>query len=122
MAELFQAGREGAESVPDETLYLETEAMVWQETGHDGWLVKTLFKGPGGTPLTQLMKVEPGATSDLHGHAEVEQVYVLQGSFYDQYRTYRAGDFLMRPAEAQHTAASDEGAVLLLVYTAPTEV
>ena len=65
------------------------------------------------------MKVEPGAFSDLHGHAEVEQVYVLEGSFYDQYRTYRAGDFLMRPAQAQHTAASDEGAVLLLIYTAP---
>lgn len=121
MAELFEAGRKGGETVLDETLYLQTAGMDWQETGHDGWLVKTLFKGPGGAPLTQLMKVEPGATSDLHGHAEVEQVYVLEGSFYDQYRTYRAGDFLMRPAEAPHTAASDEGAVLLLFYTAPEQ-
>jgi anti-sigma factor ChrR (cupin superfamily) len=119
MAELFETGREGGETALTETIYLQTASMDWRETGHDGWLVKTLFKGPGGTPLTQLMKVEPGATSDLHGHAEVEQVYVLEGSFYDQHRTYRAGDFLMRPAQAQHTAASDEGALLLLIYTAP---
>ena len=36
MAELFQAGREGAESVPDETLYLETEASGQPLVGDPG--------------------------------------------------------------------------------------
>jgi len=68
---------------------------------------------------TWLMKVEPGAFSAPHAHDEVEQIYVLEGSFYDQQKTYGAGEYIVRPPGAMHTAGSDTGAVVLLFYSPP---
>ena len=63
------------------------------------------------------MKVEPGAWSPMHAHGEVEQVYVLEGSFYDQDNTYGPGDYIVRAAGADHTAGSENGALILLFYS-----
>jgi len=67
---------------------------------------------------TWLMKVEPGAYSPMHDHSEVEQIYVLEGTFYDQDQTYGPGDYIIRAAGAMHTAGSKDGAVVMLFYSA----
>ena len=63
------------------------------------------------------MKVEPACTwrhfapgAELHAHDEVEQIYVVEGSFYDQEKTYGAGDYIVRAPGAMHTAGSEGGA------------
>ena len=63
------------------------------------------------------MKVDPGAFSPLHAHEEIEQIYVLEGQFYDQAKTYGPGDFIVRAPGAMHSAGSEEGAVVLLFYS-----
>ena len=63
------------------------------------------------------MKVDPGAFSPTHAHDDVEQVYVLEGSFYDQDKTYGPGAFIVRAAGALHSAGSDDGALVLLFYS-----
>ena len=55
----------------------------------------------------------------MHAHDEIEQIYVLSGSFFDQDRTLRAGDYACRAPGAMHTTDSDEGAVVLLIYSRP---
>ena len=91
----------------------ETE---WETTDEPGFLYKPLYEVPG--LRTCLMRVEPGAYSPPHAHeGKLEQIYVLEGSFYDDERLMRAGDFCCRAPGAMHSAGSDEGAVVLLVYS-----
>ncbi len=97
-----------------ETLFAASAGMAWQESGHDGFLVKPLFDA--GDRRTMLMKFEPGVFSEMHAHEETEEFYVLEGSFYDQDRTYHPGDYAIRAPGFMHEAGTKEGAVLLLVY------
>jgi anti-sigma factor ChrR (cupin superfamily) len=93
----------------------------WQDSGTPGFLIKSLMEDPDAGVRTWLMKVEPGAFSELHAHDEVEQIYVVEGSFYDQEKTYGAGDYILRAPGAMHTAGSDSGAVVLLFYSPGTD-
>jgi len=65
-----------------------------------------------------LMKVDAGAFAGSHTHpGEFEQIYVLEGSFYDQQGTLRAGDYCCRAPDAAHTSGSQDGAIVLIIYT-----
>lgn len=68
------------------------------------------------------MKVDPGAFAPRHAHEEFEQFFVLEGSLFDEEQMMRTSDYVCRAPGAMHTAGSDEGAIVLLVYTqaAPT--
>jgi len=99
------------------TLVSEADALDWQSDGHGFWY-KPLFEDPARRQKTWLMKIAPGASVGLHAHEEVEQVYVLEGSFSDQERSYKAGDFFVRAPGAMHSTASDEGAVIMVLYSA----
>ena len=99
--------------------YRATAASDWESADDPGFLYKALYEAPG--CRTWLMRVEPGAWSPPHAHdGELEQIYVLEGSFYDDERLMRAGDFCCRAPGAMHSAGSDEGALVLLVYTDET--
>ena len=98
------------------SVYLDPTSSGWQPDGEKFW-VKPLYENPARGERTCLMKIDPGAWFPLHAHEEMEQIYVLSGSFYDQDRTLRTGDYACRAPGAMHTAGSDEGAVLLLIYS-----
>ncbi len=117
MKEMFHSDA-GADPVPDSgSMRLVVDALDWQDSGSPGFLVKSLLEDPARGLRTWLMKVEPGAWSPLHAHDDTEQVYVLEGSFYDQDATYGPGDFIIRAAGAEHIAGSESGALVLLVYS-----
>lgn len=97
--------------------HVDSGPADWQDCGADGFLVKPLLEDSAAGLRTWLMKVEPGAWSDAHAHDEVEQIFVLEGTFYDEHKTYRAGEFIVRAAGAMHTAGSETGATVLLVYS-----
>ena len=96
---------------------LQSSASPWQDCGADGFRIKPLLEDEENGLRTWLMKVDAGAFSAMHAHDEIEQIYVLEGSFYDQDHCYVAGDFIVRAADAMHTAGSDDGALVMLVYT-----
>lgn len=96
---------------------LKSEEMPWQESGAPGFWVKPLIEDESQGIRTWLMRVDAGAFSEMHGHSEYEQIYVLEGSFYDQEHVYGPGDFIVRAPGALHTAGSEEGAVVLLFYS-----
>ena len=92
--------------------------VEWQPTDAKGFWVKPLFEDTERGEKTLLMKVDPGAWSPMHTHpGELEQVYVLEGSFYDQEATMGPGDYCCRAPDAAHEAGSKTGAIVLLVYT-----
>ena len=97
--------------------YMSAVDTDWQATGSDGFWVKKLYEDEARGERTWLMRIDPGAYSPPHAHEEFEQVYVLGGSFYDDDRLVRAGEFCARSPGAVHSAASDEGATMLVIYT-----
>ena len=120
MSELFERPADGlqAMTLPVEgSGHVDANPAAWQPCGAEGFLVKPLLEDTTSGLRTWLMKVEAGAWSESHAHDEIEQIYVLEGSFYDQDKTYRAGEYIVRDAGAMHTAGSETGATVLLFYS-----
>ena len=99
--------------------YLDGGAVAWQPTEYKGFWVKPLYENTERGESTWLMKGEAGAFAPAHSHTEVEQILVLEGSFYDDERVLKAGDFCCRAPGAPHTAGTHDGVVVLLIYTRP---
>ena len=97
--------------------YMTATGNDWQPTGTDGFWVKRLYENEERGERTWLMRIDPGAYSPPHAHEEFEQVYVMDGSFYDDDKLVKAGEFCARSPGAVHSAASDEGALMLVIYT-----
>jgi anti-sigma factor ChrR (cupin superfamily) len=118
MSEMFiNTQAKGLKQLPENaSVNFDANQLDWQDCGTEGFSIKPLLEVEGQTIRTWLMKVEPGAFSPLHAHTEVEQIYVMEGSFYDQEKTYHAGEFIVRAPGAMHTAGSEDGAVVLLIY------
>ena len=88
----------------------------WQDCGVAGFAVQPLLEDDAAGLRTWLMRIEPGADASLHDHAEIEQVYCLDGEFSDGEAHYAPGDFVVRAPGARHLTASEKGALLLVVY------
>lgn len=97
--------------------FLQASNIPWQDCGAEGFWIKSLLEDKEKGLRTWLMKVDAGAFSAMHAHDEIEQIYVIDGSFYDQDHLYHAGDYIVRAPGAMHTAGSDDGALVMLVYT-----
>ena len=97
--------------------YTSTLASDWEPAGTEGFWVKRLYEDETRGEATWLMRMDAGAHSPPHAHEAFEQVYVLDGSFYDDDRLVRAGEYCARAPGAVHSATSDEGATMLVIYT-----
>lgn len=117
MNDIFQFSTE-AHSAPTGSAYPDIRNMDWEPCGVNGFYLKPLLSGTGGDVETWLMKVDAGAYAPSHAHDKWEQVYVIEGSLYDQDRVLQAGDFVYRAPNAAHIAGSEHGALVLLVYSA----
>jgi quercetin dioxygenase-like cupin family protein len=62
---------------------------------------------------------EPGASLPMHKHPEIEQTWVLEGSFYDHDGICKAGEYVWRTPGSIHETHSDTGAVILAIYRKP---
>ena len=101
---------------PLASLYVNSEKSEWV-AGKPGVWVKNLYEDPSSGERTLLIKADPGMRSPPHSHEEFEQVFILSGSFFDDEHVMRAGDYCCRAPGAMHSGGSDEGAVMLVVYT-----
>ncbi|WP_420993667.1 cupin domain-containing protein [Cupriavidus sp. 30B13] len=62
----------------------------------DGTFLWIGYRNDEAGEMTVLLKWEPGAVLPFHKHPEIEQSYVLEGSFYDHDGICRAGQFVWR--------------------------
>jgi anti-sigma factor ChrR (cupin superfamily) len=99
--------------------YVKPQEIAWAPTQFDGISIKVLYEDKPKGEMTCLLKWEPGATLPMHKHPEIEQSYVIEGSFYDHDGICRAGEFVWRRVGSFHETHSDEGAVILAVYRKP---
>jgi anti-sigma factor ChrR (cupin superfamily) len=117
LSEIFGTAADSAPRAP--FVARADREQEWEQSSAEGFLVKTLFSDPATGDRTLLMQYAPGAYAGPHSHDQIEHVYVLDGSFTDEYGSYGKGDYLMRVPGAVHSARTDEGATVLLLYTRP---
>ena len=119
MSELFTNTSETSVlALPDAgSADINAHAMPWRDCGAEGFWIKPLFEDGKQSLRTWLMKVDAGAWSPSHAHEEIEQIYVIEGTFYDQDKTYLPGDLIVRAPGAMHTAGSEQGCVVMLFYS-----
>jgi anti-sigma factor ChrR (cupin superfamily) len=94
---------------------IKLAAGEWQDGERPGEMIRMLIDDPRGY-RTMLMKVAPGPIGVMHAHDEIEQIYVVEGDFFDDHATYGAGDFLLRMPGAMHRAGSKNGCMMMIVY------
>ncbi|MCS7268614.1 MAG: cupin domain-containing protein [Geminicoccaceae bacterium] len=110
-------GHEGL--APLASRYVRVDEIPWQPTRFPGIEIKVLLEDQERGLLTALFRWAPGARLPLHEHVEIEQSFVLEGSFRDEQGICRAGDYVWRPAGSRHEAWSEEGCVLLAFFLKP---
>ena len=81
--------------------------------------LKVLYEDKAKGEMTCLLKWAPGARLPMHRHPEIEQTWVLEGSFYDHDGICRAGEYVWRTPGSIHETFSDTGAVILAIYRKP---
>ena len=109
----------GAEPTIGGSVYVKLQDIEWEPTQFPGISIKTLYEDKEKGELTCFLKWEPGATLPMHKHPEIEQSYVVEGSFYDHEGICRAGEFVWRRVGSFHETHSEEGAIILAVYRKP---
>jgi anti-sigma factor ChrR (cupin superfamily) len=101
------------------SVYVKPQEIAWKPTQFDGISIKILYEDTAKGEMTCLLKWEPGATLPMHKHPEIEQTYVIEGSFSDHDGICRAGEFVWRRVGSFHETHSEEGAIILAVYRKP---
>ena len=96
--------------------YLDANALDWRLTDTPGFWVKPLLRDAATGARTELLRMDPGAHVGATRHAELEEILVLSGEFSDDERTHRAGDYCVRAPGALHTARSERGCTMLVIY------
>ena len=72
-----------------------------------------------GAPGIAVLRYGPGAAVPLHRHPDVEMILVLDGTQSDAFGTYRAGDVVINSPGSQHSVFSEDGCIVLLVWSQP---
>ncbi|MEZ5225873.1 MAG: cupin domain-containing protein [Acidimicrobiales bacterium] len=99
--------------------YIDPEQMAWQPSDFPGIETKVLWADAATGRSTILFKLAPGAVVPPHEHADVEQTWVLSGTFEDHEGTALPGHYIWRPGGNRHEARSVDGAVILSMFAAP---
>jgi len=101
--------------------YINVSDLPWKPTGHAGVEMKVLLEDKESGLLTALFRWQPGAVLPLHEHVEIEQTYVLAGSFSDHAGTCTAGNYVWRRSGSRHEAWTEEGCLVLAVFLKPNK-
>jgi anti-sigma factor ChrR (cupin superfamily) len=101
--------------------YIDIDSMPWRDTRWPTIKSKVLMEDKERGLATILMHWQPGTEFPEHEHVEIEQTYVLEGSFEDSQGVCRAGQFVWRPAGSRHTARSVDGCLMLAFFLKPNK-
>ena len=101
------------------SIYVDPKKMEWEKSQFEKIWKKVLYHNEAAGEMTVLLKWEPGAVLPFHKHPEIEQSWVLEGSFYDHDGICRAGEFVWRKPGSLHQTKSDEGCLMLAIYRKP---
>jgi len=91
---------------------VDTGAARWQAGRARGIEVLPLYQEDGHREAIRLVRLAAGATSPRHDHPGGEEIFVLDGSFADEFGEYGAGSWLRQPAGSGHSVRTETGCAL----------
>jgi len=101
---------------------INTADLPWSAPGGEfsgqfsAWTWKNLHEESEGVSVS-MWKLAPGGSDESHLHEDAdEHIYVLSGEFRSNGVTYKAGDYIYRPAGEPHQTSSQAGAETLLMF------
>ena len=100
---------------------VEVAELPWTPTKYSGIDMKILLEDKSTGLLTALFRWAPGAVLPMHEHVDIEQSFVLEGSFEDEGGVVTAGNYIWRPAGSRHEARSRDGALVLAFFLRPNK-
>lgn len=101
------------------SVYVKPQDIAWGPSQFEGVDIKVLYENKEAGELTCLLRWAPGTTLPFHKHPEIEQSWVLEGSFSDHDGICRAGEFVYRHPGSMHETHSAEGCTILAIYRKP---
>lgn len=94
---------------------IDTSAQEWIGSRAEQVLRKPLEREHAESGrATSLVKFLPGASFPPHRHGMGEEIFVLEGTFSDEYGDYPAGTYLRNPPGSIHSPRCDEGCVIFV--------
>ena len=93
-----------------ESIKIDTRRAAFAPGLVDGLSVLPLHQFE--TESTALVRWQPATTFNRHTHFGGEEIYVLEGTFEDEFGSYPAGTWLRNPHQSTHTPFSDEGCLI----------
>ena len=96
--------------------FLRTSEIEWQEVSL-GTFVKVLHNDIVNARATVLCRMEPGSMYGSHRHAQMEELYVLEGTCHCAGRLMYPGDYHRAEAGSIHPPTSTETGSLMLVIS-----
>lgn len=110
------------QSMPDPGLtFVRSSELDWQEVGV-GVSVKVLHSDLLAGRVTTLMRMAPGSRYGPHRHAQIEEIYVLDGSCICSGRLIQAGDYHRAEASSVHPeTVSEQGCLALIMSSSRNE-
>lgn len=101
------------------SIYVKPQDIGWRPSQFEGIDIKVLYENKEVGELTCLLRWAPGTTLPFHKHPEIEQSWVLEGSFSDHDGICRAGEYVYRIPGSMHETHSAEGCTILAIYRKP---
>ncbi|MEP7728556.1 cupin domain-containing protein [Marinomonas primoryensis] len=68
-----------------------------------------------------LVRFNPGAEAKPHIHNGFESIFVIEGSYQDEFGRHIEGDLIIYPNNSVHSWSSQEGALLYVVWGGTVE-
>lgn len=92
---------------------IDTQNNAWQQGLVDGLTVMPLHEFEGEN--VALVKWAPNTQFQPHKHWGGEEIFVLEGTFYDEHGAYPQGSWIRSPHLSQHTPFTKEDGALIYV-------
>jgi quercetin dioxygenase-like cupin family protein len=90
---------------------------VWQPHPVTGLTMSILHIDRATRQVTSLIRCEPGARYPAHSHVGIEEIFMLEGDFICEGKTYTSGDYIVSECGSKHEPISTRDGCLFLVRT-----
>jgi anti-sigma factor ChrR (cupin superfamily) len=94
--------------------FVYPERLDWQDLGSSGIQAKLLGADERRSYHSLLVRMAPGAVYPAHRHADVEDLYLLEGDLTVSGVLMRAGDYCRAEAGSVHSGISTRGGCVFL--------
>ena len=94
------------------------DTLPWQPF-RQGVEIHRLYGDGQSGPAAALLRYAPGASVPEHEHTGLEHIIVLRGAQSDARDRYPVGTVVIHGEGTHHGVASDDGCVVLAIWTSP---